>query len=84
MKYILLMVLVSCAGLTSQSPPRDKAHSFFELRPHDPNKVFKRVCSKQLGDDRKCHEQEFDLSDPSEWEFFSNGFILIKYDSVFP
>lgn len=85
-RFILLLVLVSCADLTKvNEDPLAKENRIYRMRIDKPMIIYHRKC-QTVGTGAMgkviCKETEIDLLD--EWSFFAPSFMLAPYREFFP
>lgn len=83
LRISLLCLLFSCANeMLKKSPPLAKNKKIYFLDQKILGRIYGRDC-KNKRSSRECQENpSYDLL--KEWSYFSNGFILVPYDLVFP
>lgn len=84
LKLICVSLLVSCsAQMLKKSPELAKNERFYWLDQNKAGVIYARDCRNRVGDRRDCKEKPiYDLI--KEWQYFSNGFVLVPYKMIFP
>jgi len=80
---LFLLLFLSCANeMLKKSPDLSKNERFYYLDQDMIGQIFARDCTNKVKG-RDCEKKPvFDLT--KEWQYFSNGFILVPYKMVFP
>ena len=81
MRYLILILLVSCAHDMAEKAPKLSFSETFYKVDSKPGVMFHMKCKKPAGDNRKCVRTEFNIIDV--WSELYPNFILIRSDKVF-
>ena len=81
--FLILIVNVGCASkMLKKSPELAKNQRFYHLDEKKMGRIFAIDCKNKIRD-RECKQYPvFNLWD--EWAYFSNGFVLVPYQLLFP